>query len=121
MTPDEPNTDGPRVDVSDMLRTMDARMRSWEAVSQRSIALLSQARDQLHRFRAEPLGGRLVGLKRIVYWFSASAFDRQSKVQEAILTAMDEIARELVDLRNRTAVLRSELEEHAERRGNGRA
>jgi hypothetical protein len=34
---------------------------------------------------------------------------------------MDEIARELVDLRNRTAVLRSELEEHAERRGNGRA
>jgi hypothetical protein len=107
------------VNVDDLLRTMDARLQACETVSQRSIALISQARDQCHRFRAEPLGGRLVGLKRLVYWFSASAFDRQTTVQEAILTAMDEIARELVDLRNRMVVVRVELERNAERSGDG--
>ena len=100
------------VNVDEMLRTMDARLRATEAISQRSIALISQARDQLLGFRAEPLGGRVVGLKRLVYWFSASAFDRQAKVQEALLSAMDELARELVDLRNRMVVLRDELERH---------
>ena len=105
------------VNVDEMLRTMDARIRATEAISQRSIALIAQARDQWLHFRAEPLGGRIVGLKRLIYWFSASAFDRQAKVQEALLNAMDELARELVDLRNRMIVLRSELERHG---GNGR-
>jgi len=112
--PEEP------VDVEEMLRTMDARIHAWETASQRSLGILAQARGRLHEFRTEPLGGRLVGLKRIVYWFSASAFDRQSKVQEAILNALDEIASELVDVRNRMASLRMELEQKAENAGHGR-
>jgi hypothetical protein len=112
--PEEP------VDVADMLRTMDARIHACEAASQRSLSSLAQARDLLWRFRAEPLGGRLVGLKRLVYWFSASAFDRQAKVQEAMLNALDEIARELVDLRNRMAILRMDLEQNAGSGGAGR-
>ena len=96
------------VDVDDMLRTMQARIHACEAASQRSLALLAQARDHLGRFRAEPIGGRLVPLKRLVYWFSASAFDRQCKLHEAILNALDELAREIVDLRNRLTVLQAE-------------
>jgi len=98
-----------RTDVEEMLRTMEARIRSCETVSQRSLTLLANARQRLHQFRAEPIGGRLVGLKRLVFWFTASGFDRQSKVQESMIDAMDELARELVDLRNRMAILRLEL------------
>jgi hypothetical protein len=75
------------------------------------VSLITEARDQLKLFQWKPLGGRLVGLKRLVYWFSASAFERQAKIQDAILDALDEIARELVDVRNRMAVLRTELEQ----------
>ena len=49
--------------VDELLRTMDARLRACEAASQRSISLAMQAREQWHRFRAEPLGGRLLGLR----------------------------------------------------------
>ena len=43
----------------------------------------------------EPIGGRLVPLKRLIYWFTASAFDRQAKVQEAMLAVLVEMEQEL--------------------------
>jgi hypothetical protein len=46
-------------------------------------------RERLARFRADPIGGRLLPLKRFAFWFVASAFDRQAKLLEAML---DELA-----------------------------
>lgn len=96
------------LNVEEMLETMEARIHGCEVLSQRSLLLLAQARDQVGRFRAEPIGGRLLPLKRVIYWFSASAFDRQYKVHEAVLNAIDELAREIVELRNQIAVVRME-------------
>jgi hypothetical protein len=92
-------------DVDDILCTMDARIRAIDRMPQRSLGTIAHARDVLGRFRMEPIGGRLLGLKRIVFWFTASAFDRQSKVHDAVLAALEEVARECVDLRNRIAIL----------------
>lgn len=43
---------------------------------------------RLRSFRQEPLGGRLLPLKRVLYWFVASAFDRQTKILEALEVAL---------------------------------
>ena len=91
-------------DVEEMRLTMEARIGAPESVSQRSLGMIAQARDRLWHFRQEPVGGRLVLLKRIIFWFTASAFDRQAKVQEAVLDALTEIERELLDIRNRMLV-----------------
>jgi hypothetical protein len=100
-------------DLDEMLRTIDARIRAIETMPQRSLGLIAQAREKLGRFRLEPIGGRLLRLKRVAFWFTASAFDRQSKVQDAVLDAVEEVARELTDVRNRIAILQLELERRA--------
>ena len=50
-------------------------------------------------FRKDPVGGRLAPLKRAVYWFTASAFDRQAKVIEALLEVIDDLGQENERLR----------------------
>ncbi len=57
-------------------------------------AKLAEVRERQRRFRAEPLGGRLLPLKRVVGWFTASAFDRQAKTQEALLDAVVDLEQE---------------------------
>lgn len=57
-------------------------------------------------FRADPVGGRLVVLKRVAYWFLASSFDRQAKVVEAMLPALEAVRGELVALRREVSELR---------------
>ena len=57
-------------------------------------AKLAEVRERQRRFRAEPLGGRLLPLKRVVGWFTASAFDRQAKMQEALLDAVVDLEQE---------------------------
>ena len=47
------------------------------------------------RYRSEPVGGRLVVLKRLFAWFSASTFDRQAKIIEALLDLVDDLGTEL--------------------------
>jgi len=49
----------------------------------------------LENVRDEPVGGRLVRLKRLIFWFTASAFDRQAKVQEAMLAILADMEGEL--------------------------
>jgi hypothetical protein len=56
-------------------------------------------REMLQAFRREPIGGRLVGIKHIVHWFIASAFDRQTKVHEAIVDGLVEVEQEIAQLR----------------------
>ena len=46
-------------------------------------------------FRRDPVGGRLVGLKKLFAWFSASTFDRQAKVIEALLDLVEDLGTEL--------------------------
>jgi hypothetical protein len=56
-------------------------------------------RELIEGFRREPFGGRLLRLKRVVYWFTASAFDRQTKIHESLLPAIVEVEQELAQLR----------------------
>jgi len=50
---------------------------------------LERLRAAQREFRAEPVGGRLRGLKRLAFWFVASAFDRQGKVVEALFDELE--------------------------------
>jgi len=56
-------------------------------------------RELLEGARTEPIGGRLAWLKKLVCWFTASAFDRQAKAQEALLAALVEVEQEMARLR----------------------
>lgn len=58
-------------------------------------AHLARARELQRTFRSEPVGGKLVPLKRIFYWFTASSFDRQAKAIEALLDAVEELVDEV--------------------------
>ena len=51
-------------------------------------------RELQRKFRQEPVGGRLVPLKRLITWFSASAFDRQGKVVEALIDLVEDLVQE---------------------------
>ncbi len=77
-----------------------------EALPPRPRPGLAALREAHRRFRADPVGGRLARFKRIVYWFTASAFDRQGKVIEALI---DELEAERA-ARERLAVRVAELE-----------
>jgi len=55
---------------------------------------LAQIRSMQREFREQPVGGRFLAVKRLVYWFTASAFDRQAKVVEALLDLIEELAEE---------------------------
>ena len=57
-------------------------------------ARMATVRALQSSFRKEPVGGRLMQLKRLVFWFSASAFDRQAKVVEALIDVTEELERE---------------------------
>ena len=62
-------------------------------------------------FRIEPLGGRLLPVKRLVHWFVASTFDRQAKVVEALLDIVRDIGEENEQLRAEIQQLRAEQKE----------
>ena len=55
---------------------------------------LARIRAMQREFREQPVGGRLLALKRMAYWFTASAFDRQAKVVEALLELVEDLAEE---------------------------
>lgn len=62
-------------------------------------------REMQRSFRQEPLGGRLIPLKKMVTWFSASAFDRQGKVIEALVDLIEDLVEENEVLSVRVAEL----------------
>jgi hypothetical protein len=64
---------------------------------------LARAGELQRSFRREPLGGRLLSLKKVLYWFSASAFDRQAKAVEELLAAVEELSDEVDRLRREVA------------------
>lgn len=76
---------------------------------------LSRIRAMQREFREQPIGGRLLPLKRMAYWFTASAFDRQAKVVEALLELVEDLAEEnhrmVLDMARSTGVGGSRKEE----------
>ncbi|MFV1979647.1 MAG: hypothetical protein ACC655_00700 [Rhodothermia bacterium] len=56
---------------------------------------IAQIRSMQREFREQPVGGRFLPLKGLVYWFTASAFDRQAKVVEALLMLAEDLAEEI--------------------------
>lgn len=59
---------------------------------------LARVRAMQRGFRDEPIGGRLVRIKKLLYWFTASAFDRQGKVVETLLDLVEDLAGETARL-----------------------
>jgi hypothetical protein len=55
---------------------------------------IARVRAMQGEFRQQPIGGRLLPIKRVFYWFTASAFDRQAKVIEALLELVEDLAEE---------------------------
>jgi hypothetical protein len=55
---------------------------------------IARVRAMQRDFREQPIGGRLLPIKRMFYWFTASAFDRQAKVIEALLELVEDLAEE---------------------------
>ncbi len=80
-----------KLSVANVVAAIDRELAGApaEAVPPRPRPGLAPIREAQHRFRAEPVGGRLARLKRLVYWFTASAFDRQAKVVEALIDELD--------------------------------
>jgi len=68
-----------------------ARAPTDSAFAARMARIQAMQRD----FRVEPLGGRLLPMKRFFHWFIASAFDRQAKVVESLLTVVEDLANEV--------------------------
>lgn len=56
---------------------------------------IADVREMLLRFRRDPIGGRLASVKRVFYWFNASAFDRQAKILDAMLDLIDDLKAEV--------------------------
>lgn len=78
-------------EVLDMVRAALAAPAGRSALRAR----LDHARELQRAFRAAPVGGRLAGLKKLAYWFTASSFDRQAKAVEALLDAVGELIHEV--------------------------
>lgn len=63
-----------------------------QSTSSAFAARMARLRQLQRQFREEPLGGRLLGVKKLVHWFTASAFDRQAKVIDTLIDTMDHLA-----------------------------
>ena len=83
-----------RLTVEDVLNRvqveLDHEMPTGSPLERRIARVRAMQRD----FREQPIGGRLLPIKRMLYWFTASAFDRQAKVIEALLELVEDLAQE---------------------------
>ena len=91
------------------------RIRAELAVPDVGFSTIEQAvarlRESVREFRCNPIGGRLLPIKRMAYWFVASAFDRQSKVVEKLIDLIEESGRENERLREQVRELTCKLAE----------
>jgi hypothetical protein len=82
----------------------ELRRRSIEA----HIAHVRAVRDS---FVNEPVGGKLLMIKRVVFWFTASAFDRHGKVVDGLLDVMAHLNREMEKMAERLAWIEAQQEQ----------
>ncbi len=78
--------------MAEVLGAVDRELDSPSIVGSVDSDPLSVLRRQIAEFRREPVGGRLVFLKRLVYWFVASSFDRQTKILESLVDQLDRLS-----------------------------
>ena len=84
-----------RPSVAEVLACIEAELEEAPESLGSLRARLHRVRHQLDHFRLEPVGGRLAGVKKIPYWFVASAFDRQGKILEEICELLEETISEM--------------------------
>jgi len=78
---------------------------------------LERLRAAQRDFRADPVGGRLRALKRLAFWFVASAFDRQGKIVEALFDELESAEAARGRLERKVAELEARVEASSEDRG----
>lgn len=84
----------PPLETTDVISRIRAELATPAPLESPYARRMAGIRALQRTFRKEPIGGRLTRLKRAVYWFTASAFDRQGKVVEALIDFVDELASE---------------------------
>lgn len=86
---------GGQVTSAEVIRRIRAELGGPSERSSSFAVRMSELRRMQDEFRAEPVGGRLLFLKKTIYWFMASTVDRQAKVIDALFDAVDELAGEV--------------------------
>ena len=81
--------------------------QTGSAVAARVARIRAMQRD----YRIEPLGGRLLPVKRLMHWFVASTFDRQAKVVEALFDLVRDVGDETEQLQTEVRRLKIEMAE----------
>ncbi len=83
-----------RVTTTEVLQRIRAELAMPENSSSPFAQEMAHLREAQQRFTVEPIGGRLLPLKKLAFWLVASAFDRQGKVIEELLDVLEEVGRE---------------------------
>lgn len=81
--------------VDHVLQEIQSALRQPATLAPPLETRIADVRQMLLRFRREPIGGRLLLPKRVMYWFTASAFDRQARILEALLGLVEELSLEV--------------------------
>jgi hypothetical protein len=106
---------GGALTAAEVIRRVRAELAGPSERSSSFAARMAALRRMHDDFRADPVGGRLLPLKRMAYWFTASTFDRQGKVVEALFDTVDELAAEVEQQERLIGQLGRELAEALER------
>lgn len=98
------------LDVTDVLSRIRTELDAGPHEAPRFQRRLAVIRALQRSFREQPVGGRLTSLKRALYWFTASAFDRQAKVIEELIEFVDELGRENLRMNREFMLISSDAE-----------
>jgi hypothetical protein len=103
------SADKPAFTVEQVVSTIRSEIASAPPETRPThLGSIDTVREMQRRFRSEPIGGRLSSLKRLVYWWVASAFDRQGKVIEALIAELEASDFRAAELEKRVARLEAE-------------
>lgn len=72
-------------------------------------ARMARIQAMQRAYRVEPLGGRLLPIKKPVHWLVASSFDRQASVIESLLTVVEDLCHEVQRLNRSVAHLEVQI------------
>jgi len=105
--------DKPTMSSADVLNRIRDEIEAPSVVHPDSdvAARVARIRSMQRDLRIEPLGGRLLPVKRMVYWFVASTFDRQAKVVEALLDLVRDVGAENEQQRAEVRHLRAAIDD----------
>jgi predicted O-methyltransferase YrrM len=72
-------------------------------------ARMARIQTMQRAYRVEPLGGRLLPIKKPIHWLVASSFDRQASVIESLLTVVEDLCHEVQRLNRSVSHLEAQL------------